>query len=368
MSDGLSKHIGALTLGSDAGEEKPGDGTMDGGDVTVDEIVPLEQRAVPDSVIDEQAEVFEKTGKPTEDKDDGKPLDYKALYEAEQKASGGRLGELRTVRTELTQTKDGIESLRKVFLEREQKEAARLADEQKAFELEEERRLYGDEVIDDPAVAYMRDKMVQTQDMLAQQQAQQEEYRQRVTEEASQLRSQQERWLQTQNAVRAQEEQFASEVPDYNDAYQYARDKRMEMYQSRGYTAQQAEVYVDQEEEGIRQEQLSRPGGSVPKAVYEVAKLFGWDSSMAVGNDDGSDPGPKIKTEGVSAPNFEKMRRGVTSQGAGGMHGSTGSHDGSRALSAEEFFNTVSVADRLEILSDPEKFEELGRTGQIVLD
>ena len=366
MSDGLSKHIGALTMGTDAGEEKPADGTIDGGDAALDEIQSQDDRAVPDSVIDDQAEKFAETSTETKEEPEG-DADYKALYEAEQKAAAGRLGELRAVRTELGQTKQGIDSLRQIFLEREKKEAARLADEAREQELEEERRLYGDEVVDDPGVAYMRDKVVQTQEIVERQAAQQEEYRRQVAQQASQLRAAQQQWVETQNAVRSREEAFAEQNPDYGEAYQYTRDKRMEMFQNRGYTPQQAEIYVDQEEEGIRQEQLARPNGSIPGAVYEIAKMYGWKPEMASGSEDQKQQQQKPAAQ-TSAPNFNKFRQGVASQGAGGMHGSAGSHDGSRALSAEEFFNTVSFEKRLEILSDPDRFEELGRTGQIVMD
>lgn len=372
MSDGLDKHIGTLTRGVEGPEEKPADGTLDGGDTLVEEISSIEDRAVPDSVIDEQAEQFAKTSESTQDDsgdkgDDSKPLDYKALYEAEQRSASGRLGELRTVRMELGKTQGSIEELRKVFLEREQREADRIADEERAFELDEERRLYGNEVVDDPAVSYMRDKMVQTQEMLSQQADQQQRYRDSITQQAAQNRHMQDTWVRTREAVRAQEEKFVEDVPDYGDAYQYARDKRKEMYVNRGYDPRQAEVFVDQEEEGIRQEQLGRPGGSVPGAVYEIAKMFGWSPDMSKTGNEASKPARQSISHVDTAPNFNKMRAGIGARGAGEMHGTTGSHDNSRSLSAEEFFNTVPLPQRLEILADPDKFEELGKTGKIVM-
>jgi hypothetical protein len=370
MSDQLDAHIGSLTLGTDVGSEQEQYGTFEGGDTLVNEIQSIEDRAVPDSVIDEQAEVFAETagetvGDDQGGEDDGGAPDYKSLYEAEQRSSGGKLGEINRLRDKLDTATNGIEELRKIFLAREEAEAEWQREQDLADELEEERRLYGDEVVDDPGVSYMRDKMVQTQQMIEDQQAQQAEYRDRIAAEANAQRATQQRFQQEVGAVKYHEDAFAEQNPDYFDAYEYSRAKQIEMFVNRGYHPQQAEVFVDQQEEGIRKEQFGRPGGgNVAAAVYEMAKLFGWKPSMAEREEASTPKAPKPNQQ-TSTPNFGKMRAGLGSRGSGDLRGSGGNHDGARTVSAEEFFNTVPTAQRLEILADPDKFEELGRTGQI---
>ena len=359
MSDQLDKHIGALTLGSDQLEEKP-NGLFDDGDKIIEgELTPT---PIPPGVEDEQAKVFKKQDQKSDPPDEG-TKDYKALYEAEQKSSSGLLGEVGKLRTKLSGTNESIESLRRVFLERENAEAARVANEQAAFELEEERRMYGDEVVDDPAVSYMRDKWVQTQDMLAAQDADRAAQQAAFNQRAAEISAANAEFAAVKAAVVSQEEAFVKEHPDYYDAYKFARQSRVEFYQDMGWDPGQAITMVNQEEEGIRQQQLSRPDGSVPEAVYAVAKRFGWDPGKAAAE---AEKRPTADYN-QGSPNFDKMRAGVGSRGSGELNGRPGTGQDKR-MSAQEFYDTVPIAKRIEIQSDPDRFEELGRTGFITVD
>ena len=367
MSDQLEKHIGALTLGSDAIPEDKPPGLFDGGDSLLEEIP--ETVAVPPGVDDEQAKVFaEASGEKKADPVDEGTQDYKALYEETQRESRGRMGEIDKLRGKLGETNQSIEGLREIFLAREQAEADREAEEQAAFELEEERRLYGEEVVDDPAVSYMRDKWTQTQEMIENQDLTRAQQQQAFAQRAANISQQNANFAATKAAVISQEEAFAKEKPDYYAAYQFARDARVGFYKDVGWDEQQAHTIVNQEEEGIRQQQLGTLGGSVPKAVYAIAERFGWTPDQAQGAEKPVvAPAAPNQASLDAPPNFNKLRAGVGSRGSGDMPGTAGSSRDKR-MTAAEFYDTVPIATRIAVQSDPDKFEELGRTGFITVD
>jgi hypothetical protein len=366
LSKNLESHIGSLTLGTDVAPdpatENQGEGTFDHGDTLI-EAIP-EQEAVPHDVVDEQAEIFEKSSRHSEPEADEpeQEKDWRKRYEEAQAAADGRLGEIGNLRNKLNETNQSIEQLRQIFLKKEQEEYEAQQEAEVAAQLEYEREVYGDEVVDDPAVAYMRDKWVQTQEAIERQAQEAEGRRRALLEQSAAHRAQQEQWQAEVAAVGAQEKEFSEKQPDYYDAYEFAKNARMEMYTSVGWSPEQAKEIVANEEAGLRQVQLRNPNGNVARAIYDMATRLGYQPPEPDGKE--TKPLPTRDT----TPNFGKMRAGVSSRGAGDLKGSGGTSGSGRRLSAEEFYNTVPIAERLEIQANPDKFEELGRTGYITLD
>lgn len=359
MSEGIDKHIGNLTMGTDV---TPDPVLEDRGDTLIEEVG--ERPAIPPEVEDEQAEVFEKAsseGKVQEE--DEADTDWQKRYEEAERARNGLLGEVGNLRGKLSEQGSSIEQLRQIFLAREEAEWEAQQEAEAAARLEQERQIYGDDVVDDPAVAYMRDKWEQTQDIIERQAQEQEGRRQMLREQSQQWQAQQAAFKQEQAMVAAQEKQYADEKPDYYDAYKFAKQARVDMYTDMGYDKDTAIAITRQEEAGLRQQQMAA-GGNVADAIYKMAHRLGYKQAEKNVEQARQEPSYKDNT-----PNFDKMRAGVNQQRAGGMQGTGGTASGgSRKLSAEEFYNTVPLPTRLEIQADPDKFEELGRTGYITMD
>lgn len=352
MSDELNKHIASL-MESDL----PETGNEEPGQVLADEVEPAPQ--IPPDVIDEQAESWDsaKERQPEEPEQD-----YRALYEQEQKAKGGLLSEVHKLRDKLSNQSNSIEQLRQIFLQKEQEEYERQLEAERLALMDEEAQVYGEDVVNDPAVRYMRDKWAQTQDLIERQNQEAEGRRRAILEASQRHRAQQAAFEAEVNWVRGQEESFKKEHPDYEDAYEYAKRARVEMYQDMGFDPDAAVATVRQEEYNLRQV-AKQKGGNVAEAIWKLAQRYGYESKPKDGE-------PAPKTRGPEPlPNFNKMKQGVKSRGLSGMPGAGGSSSGgARKLSAEEFYATVPLGRRLEIQADPDKFEELGRTGYITID
>ena len=334
--------------GVDPNVHADGDGTFDAPDTTLDEpLDSTELRAVPEGVVDEQQETIEKA---QAEKDKVESPEDEVADTDWQNVAKGRLGEINSLRESSRQQSANIESLRRMWLADAQEKQKAKEDVRRVEELDAERKLYGDDVVDDPGARYLRDKMQQTQEVI-ERNRQQQEFQQRVVQEQS---AAYDRQVVAQNQALDQldvlEKEMSEKHEDYFDAYKFAVNKRADMYVKRGYARNEAEMAVRNEEAYLFSEPMQR-GGNPAQVAYDMALQWGWK--------------PEAGEASRARPDTDKLKASVNAGGLGQMSGDSGHSSDARYLTQEEFFNTVPEQVRLQVLADQDKFEELGRTGKI---
>jgi hypothetical protein len=304
-------------------------GTFDGADRLLDEIPPLE--AVPPGVVDEQEEVFEQARQESELDGSGERDGQEGVDEGPEywkRAAEGRRAEIGTLRTKLSWLADA----------KERAEAKKEAE--RAAELQKEAELYGDDVVNDPSTRYVRDKLAQTQEMIERQNQAQYAREQEALSQSQQYQAQKAAQDQALAKLRTYEAELEQTNPDYKQAYDFAVKKRTDMYQKRGYSQHEAEAAVANEEAYLFAEQMQM-GNNPAKVAYDMAIEWGWTPE---------------KAQQANIPvDAQRLQAGVQSGGVSQMPGQAGS--------APSDGGTISV--RMKVLADPDKFEELGRTGKI---
>ena len=283
-------------------------------------------------------------------------IDYQAEYEKVVRESAGRLGTIGQLREQLRSTADNIENLRQVVLEQQKQKQQEELQKRSQKQLEEELERYGENVVNDPHIAYMRDKL----DKIAQQnqrEAQIREGRMRALQEEQQRRAEfEQQRSEFINQLKTQEDSFREAHPDYEDAYEFARNKRKEMYTRRGHSAEQAEAIVAEEEVYLAQEQLMR-GGNVAEEVYNWARDYGWEEPA-------QEQGQAQRQRPSDPSDFDKIRQGIRSASVRSLNSNAPRHDG-EYVSIEQFYATVPEHIRAQVHADPDMFEQLGRYGKI---
>lgn len=281
--------------------------------------------------------------------DDG--VDWKTV-------AGGRLNEIQSIRTKMSEQGQNIENLRQMWLADAQQKVKERAEQYRVNELKREEELYGPDVVNDPTARYMRDKVAQTQDII-ERNRQVEEGRLRETQaQSAQFHREQQAQAQAMSALDGMEAELTATQPDYPEAYNWAVNKRASMYEQRGYTPQQAQQTVRDEEAYLFAEQMQR-GGNPAKVAYDLAVEWGWKPDMA----QQAAPAAPVST------NTQKLQAGIQSGGVAQMSGqATQTHSDGQTITAQQFFETVPEPLRIQILGDADKFEELGRTGMIRVD
>jgi hypothetical protein len=337
--------------GQDDTKSNDGDGLFDRPDQVLDE--PLEIPDVPQEVEDEQEQVFEEANKEAEaPKDEEEPEDDSKEYW--KRAAEGRLQEALRTREKLAETQKSVEQLRRIWLKQEQERAeARKAQERQEL-LRQEAQLYGEDVVNDPAARYLRDKMQQTQEMIERQRQQEEAQRRIVQEQQAEYARQQQAQAEALSRLERMEAEMQEKHPDYLEAYNFAVNKRAKMYEARGYSREEAEMQVRNEEAFLFAEQMQR-GGNPAEVAYKMAKEWGWQTPQ--------EKAPRQKAD------MSRMKSSIESgSGSGRLKGSPGRSGDAQYMTNEEFFSTVPDHIRLKVLGDQDKFEELGRTGRIKVD
>lgn len=299
------------------------------------------------------------------------PPDYKALYEATKVESAGRLTEVTGLRQDRSEANQTLKNLQEMMVEQQRKQAEMEIRAEVEAEMAEEEALYGKDVVNDPGVAYLREKISQNADDIESYRQSQEHRAQSVNDQAQQYQQVQEEVRQIQDAVKRSEEEFSQAQPDYMQAFDFATNKRTQSYVNRGYDQETAEKMVVQEVQFLAKEQTSL-GRSPAKAAYDIAVEWGWNQNM-MKQQPGKTPLPAQAHPGVQdynamLPNVDKLKAGVThGRGTGEFAGSSG-NTRPNTLTREQFFATVPANTRMQVLADPDKFEELGKTGHIVID
>jgi hypothetical protein len=355
----INEHIASLSIGTETEDvqatelhdiqhdlpDLPDGGTFDQPDTTFD----TEQHT-------ESSEVSSQGANETQEE-----VNWQERYEEAQKAAEGRLAEIGNLRTDMRAQRENIEQMRQMWLKEQEARAEEERQKEAQAQYEAELEQYGEDVVNDPHVSYMRDKMSQVEWQLEQQRQEQEGRVRTMQEQAAQARAQEEYRRNAIMEIDRQEKGFAEEHPDYEDAYKYAREKRGQMYARRGYTPEQVEQAVAEEEIYLMQEQLSR-GGSVPQEIYNWALDYGWTAPSDTADNQRSER-PQDRTS-----DFDKIRAGVTGQGVRTMNGAGGNSGDAQYISMEQFYKTVPEHIRAEVHADPDKFEQLAKTGKIRVD
>lgn len=124
----------------------------------------------------------------------------------------------------------------------------------------------GPKLEEDPVGYFKHRDEIREQEIryLAQQQQQRQEY-----EKVSQYQG------SVVNAYKASVAETAKENPDFNEAYQYVTNARIEALMEAGYSNQQATEQAQADEFAIVETAL-RQGKNPSKAVYGIAKRFGY--------------------------------------------------------------------------------------------
>lgn len=311
---------------------------------------PVEESSSPEPVV--------------ETADEGTSTTAEQMAQAPDPHTSGLLNEITNLREMRRQDSEAIASMREMFMDLEQRnaEAERLAEMERREQEDMER--YGADVVNDPTVQYIRDKMAQLDDTMYAAEQQRYAQQQQVAEQAAQWQQQQQQQEILETTVKTQEEVFREANPDYDEAYKYARSARTKMYTDRGYDPGTAERMVNQEELYLMAEQLGR-GASVPEQIYNLAQTYGYQPVKV----EKVQPEQKQLHDTYDDGDIQRITQGLSSQGVGQVPGGASGKlesPGGREMSAEEFFSTVPAQERLRIfMQDDTAFERLGRTGKI---
>jgi hypothetical protein len=345
-----------------AGEQDQGEkSTFDGPDTILDE--PLETPGMPKRILgSEEPEPQKDAQLPADAKtdkgDEAQPEEWQVKLAEAERAAAGRLDEVATLRSRLRTQDDSIEELRKLMLaQMEREEAYTVADE-----LEDDAQLYGKEVVTDPHMRYVRDKIAGIEENIEQQRQRDEHYRRELTAQAEQVQQQRQAELAMMNALGQQEAAFAEKYPDYDKAYKFTRSKKLEMMVGRGYTEKQAIDHINAQEAQLAQEQLYR-GGNVAEQVWAEAQAYGYQSPQAQ-----EKPAVNQQVQSETVADIDRIKAGLANQGLATMQGAGADRGDPQYMTNEEFFSKVPAGLRQQIFMNPDKFEEIAKTGRIRVD
>lgn len=317
--------------------------------------------SVPDEGSDEAADSDTDEG--------GEPslAELQAQIEAVRKESDGRLAALVENRERMRQANEGIESMRKLMFEWEQRARGPEQEKAKLAELAEK---YGVDVVADPNNQFILDQL-KAQEQRAEEFRQTEEGRKRQV--AEQIRAQSAERIARQQAfeqVVAHEKVFIEKQPDYQDAYTHMRSSRQKFYENI-YPGQDVSALLDREEEVVVAETL-RAGGNVAERVYEMAKSLGYTPKQAKGaaGDSELSEEQRIRRERVKEfrrdNEFPDVNRLKAANAGSNLKGGSYNRGGNaQVLKGEQVFDQLPKARRMELFADPEKFKRFVLTGNL---
>ena len=289
-----------------------------------------------------------------------------------RKESDGRLTALVDNRDKMRQANDGIESMRQLMQEWEQRANAPEVAKARQQALVDE---YGVEVVGDPSNRYITDQLNQFEQR-QEYNRQVEDGRKRQVAMAVQSQSaERSNRQQAYNAVAVQEQEFLKEKPDYADAYAHMRKSREAFYQN-AYPGQNIVALMDREEEVIVAETL-HSGGNVAQKVYDMATQFGYQPKEVESEGVVYDPDrlaeSEVRKERIrqfradnESPDINKLK---AAQKNAPLRGGTSNRGGnSKVLKWQQVFDQLPKAKRMEIFADPERFKRFVLTGNVEMD
>lgn len=216
---------------------------------------PQAESAEPQEVVTEPSQETEDKPAVTVDVEAEKPKDdpetkYRNLQAAlrEEREEKKRL---KAQIEEISSKTAGLEELKKQL--EEQRRAAQEAAERAKFE-------------EDPA-NYLKSELERVR--------QEQEKLQHQTVEQRQAQEQETRFLQ---AVSSQVQQFKTQTPDYDDAFRYAHDRRVEELKILGVPESEVEAVFVQESFALANQAMQQ-GRNPGEVVYQLAKHWGYKNT-----------------------------------------------------------------------------------------
>lgn len=337
--------------------------TFDGPDVIIED--PLDFSGMPKRITgsedpDEQDRLKADPDLPATAKTDQgeqKPLeDWQVQLAAAERTAAGRLNEVATLRGRLRDQDNSIEELRKLVLAQMERDDMVTPEE----ELAEDAGIYGEEVVTDPHMRYMRDKIAGLEEDFEARRQQDEHYRHQLTDQANQVQAARQGEAALMSALGMQEAAFAETNKQYDEAYKFGRQKKAEVLMARGYSQEQALGHINQSELALAQEQLTI-GGNVPQQVWNEALAYGFQAQAAQAR-------PAVNPQVEQVADIERIKAGLASQSVGSMAGSGAAGGDPEYMTSEEFFAKVPAGLRQQIFMNPDKFEEVAKFGRIRVD
>jgi hypothetical protein len=339
----IDSHIAMLT-GSEESEVQP--------EPEQEVILTSEEKAANQDMLD--VTVTERTGIFVNPEDEQQrevsqtpvPDERDAMIARLERESAGRLAEINGLREKYRDLGEGVDDLRKLLLEkeeREQEEADRMA------EAEE----FGD-VIDDPAVRYLKTRLDKVEEDRVKEREERENRVQELNRRASERKKAKDHMDYVANYIVTSENAYKEAHPTYDAAYDHLRKERSKWYTARGFDEATVKSIVDQEEYNLVIESI-QGGKDIAAEIWNMATSFGFSPDTVVAED---------RTAG-NPPDTTRLKKALNQQRVTSVPSGSGRRDGK--MSRAEFFKNVGQAERLRILGDPEKFEELAKTGSITL-
>lgn len=132
------------------------------------------------------------------------------------------------------------------------------------------------------------------------------------------LQSKQEKDIQNRqtqfiNEYRAKANEFKRSTPDFDDAYNFLLENRMQEFEMAGFTPEQATQLVHEDEAAIAANHLAK-GSNPADAIYKLAKLRGYRGKNAV------NPQDQLQANQQKILNLEKGLKAAKSVNAGGSN------------------------------------------------
>jgi hypothetical protein len=258
-----------------------------------------------------------------------------------KRESAGRLNEISGLRRAMREQSGSIEELRQILLAREESEGPT------------EEEVFGEEIVDDPAVQLLVSRMDALQEQLEERDAYEQERieQQHSSENVDRLIG----W------VNQSEQMFTAQEPSYPAAYEFIKEKRRSFYASQGYAPEEVDNFIGQEEYAVA-ERAAQSGRDPARTVFEMAKSFGFDPVQHNGAQ------TQVSQTPVSPVSLHdrvnRMRHGVDQNA---LANTANSAIRSGELTQAQFL-ALPKAERMKILGNQAKFERLARTGRISVD
>jgi hypothetical protein len=338
----VAEHISSLTGGADSAPPPQEDPPA------------IDSLNEPVGIPTEMSPRYQQTEPPTPEPVEETPAEQSAPVEMteDQRIAAGRLQEIVSMRKKLSQTQSSIETLRREMLDREARR------EQEEMPSEEE--VYGEEIVNDPAVKYLTDRMEGIEARLDYDMQKKTEQQQ----QAAQAQAVNAEFADAVQKVQTLEKTFIeSGHADYQGAYEMVRNNRRAMYSH--LSPEDRERVVGAEEAQFVIQHLQN-GMNPVEAVYNMALAQGWNPNSY--QPPAVQQAPPAQQQPYQHPNTQKIQQGLSSKSltsVGGNRGGTGF--AGREISVENFEN-VPYAERMRILNDPDKFEALAKFGKTAVD
>lgn len=265
-----------------------------------------------------------------DDSDDENRYISREEYDAARREADGRLNQIVALRDENRAISQNMEQLRQILLQQYQEQS----DDQ-----EEE---LPENLANHAGIRYMKNRLDRLDERLNEGSNRQ----QQIYQQQMQQQQIQQEFQKVAEYTNQKKEEFSEKHKDFDDAYEFARNARKAFLV--GVPEEHREVVLNNEETQLAMRAMQM-GQNPAQQIYEMAKQLGWN--------------PKKKKAKKVDPN--RVKSGLKSSRTSTLTGGRGKRGG--RMNAKQFLTQLPKAERLRVLSDPELFEQLARTGHVSL-